>query len=115
MVELVWEFIVREEGKGQYELVFGPGGGWSNLYSSSPGFRGTTVMRDIKNPLRYLIFDLWDSEIDRENVLDENPTGYSELETTLDKLTESKSKLGTFNVIAQATVRPQRRTRSSKP
>jgi hypothetical protein len=26
MIEIVWEFVVKEEARGQFELVYGPGG-----------------------------------------------------------------------------------------
>ncbi len=26
MVEIVWEFIVKEKARGQFELAYGPGG-----------------------------------------------------------------------------------------
>ena len=46
MVEIVWEFVVKEEARGQFELAYGPGGAWSKLFARCPGFRGTTLLRD---------------------------------------------------------------------
>jgi heme-degrading monooxygenase HmoA len=66
MVEIVWEFVVKEEARGQFELAYGPGGAWSKLFARCPGFRGTTVLRDTKNPRRYLTIDLWETGAQRE-------------------------------------------------
>ena len=44
MVEIVCEFVVKEETRGQFELAYG--GAWSKLFTRCPGFRGTTVLRD---------------------------------------------------------------------
>ncbi len=57
MVEIVWEFVVKEEARGQFELAYGPGGAWSKLFARYPGFRGTTLLRDTENPRRYLTID----------------------------------------------------------
>ena len=51
MIEIVWEYVVKEEARGQFELAYGPGGAWSKLFARCPGFRGTTLLRDTKNPL----------------------------------------------------------------
>ena len=52
MVEIVWEFVVREETRGQFELAYGPGGAWSKLFARCLGFRGTTLLRDTNRLLK---------------------------------------------------------------
>jgi hypothetical protein len=36
MIEIVWEFVVKEEARGQFELAYGPGGAWSKLFARWP-------------------------------------------------------------------------------
>jgi len=114
MIEIVWEFVVKEEDRGQFELMYGPGGAWGKLFARSPGFRGTTLLRDTKNPRRYLTIDLWDTEAQREQVLAEHKAGYSDLEAALGDWTESRTEVGVFSVRAEATVRPLGRAGRSK-
>jgi len=115
MIEIVWEFVVKEEARGQFELAFGPGGAWSKLFARCPGFRGTTVLRDTKNPRRYLTIDLWESETQREQALVERKAEYADLEATYGEWTESQTEVGIFSVLAEATVRPRGRVgRSSR-
>ena len=115
MVEIVWEFVVKEEARGQFELAYGPGGAWSKLFARCPGFRGTTVLRDTKNPRRYLTIDLWETGAQREQALAESKAEYSDLEAAFDKWIESKTEVGIFSVRAEATVRPRGRAgRSSR-
>jgi heme-degrading monooxygenase HmoA len=106
MIEIVWEFVVTEEARGRFELVWGPGGAWSNLFAQCPGFRGTTVLRDTENPLRYLTFDIWDTAAHREQALAEHAAGYSELNASLTEWTEFRTEVGVFTMRAEATVRP---------
>ncbi len=115
MVEIVWEFVVKEEARGHFELAYGPGGAWSKLFAGCPGYRGTTMLRDTKDPRRYLAIDLWETETQREQALAESKAEYSDLEATFAEWIESRTELGTFSVLAQATVRPRGRAGRSKP
>ena len=114
MIEIVWEFVVKEEALGQFELAYGPGGAWSKLFARGPGFRGTTLLRDTKNPQRYLTIDLWDTLAQREQMLAERKAEYSNLDAAFADWTESKTELGIFRVLAEATVHPRGRARRSK-
>ena len=106
MVEIVCEYLVREQSRGQFELAFGPGGAWSKLFSRSPGFRGTTVMRDTNDPRRYLTIEVWDSGDQRDQALVAGQDGYAGLLAAIDEWTETRNELGTFSVLTQAGVRP---------
>ncbi len=114
MIEIVWEFVVKEEARGQFELAYGPGGAWSKLFARCPGFRGTTLLRDTKNPRRYLTIDFWDTLAQREQMLAERKAEYSNLDAAFADWTESKTEVGIFRVLAEATVRPRGRAGRSK-
>ena len=114
MIEIVWEFVVKEEARGQFELAYGPGGAWSKLFARCPGFRGTTLLRDTKNPRRYLTIDFWDTLAQREQMLAERKAEYSNLDAAFADWTESRTEVGIFSVRAEATVHPRGRARRSK-
>jgi heme-degrading monooxygenase HmoA len=114
MVEIVWEFVVKEEARGQFELAYGPGGAWSKLFARRPGFRGTTLLRDTKNPRRYLTVDLWETEAQREQVLTERKAEYSNLDAAFADWTESRTEVGVFRMLAEAAVRPRGRAGRTK-
>ena len=106
MIEIIWEFVVKEEARGQFELAYGPGGAWSKLFARSEGFRGITLLRDVRNPRRYLAVDVWDTEAQREQVLAEQKAVYSDLDAALADWTESRTEVGAFSMRAEAAVRP---------
>jgi heme-degrading monooxygenase HmoA len=112
MIEFVCEFIVRDEFQGQFELAYGPGGAWSKLFADAPGFRGTSLLRDTKDPRRYLMVDIWDSGVQRKQLLAEREAEYAKLDSAFADWTESQTEIGVFQVRADATVRrrgkPQR-------
>lgn len=111
MIEIVCEFVVKEEAGGQFELAYGPGGVWSKLFAKSAGFRGTTLLRNTKNPRRYLTIDYWDTEAQRDQMLAERQAEYAGLQAALADLTESSAEVGVYRALAEATVRPQSGTR----
>jgi hypothetical protein len=106
MIQFIWEFVVKEAAQGQFELTFGPGGAWSNLCARSQGFRGAMLLRDTHNPRRYLVVELWDTQDQRDRMLIERQGDYSQLEASFDDWTVSRTEVGTFRVMADATVRP---------
>ncbi len=109
MVERVQELVIRPEERGRFELVFGPGGAWGSLFGQHPGFRGTTLLRDVQDPRRYLVIDLWEAEGQREQALAAQEAAWSGLEAALAGWAESRQELGTFRVLAEGTVRPHGR------
>ena len=111
MVEIIREFLVKEEARGHFELAFGPGGAWSNLFGQCKGFRGTTLLRGIKDRRRYVSVELWDTEEQREQALAGRQAEYSSLDANFAEWTESQTEVGVFQVLAEATIRPRARTR----
>ena len=105
MVEIIWEYVIKEEARGQFELAYGPGGAWSKLFARCAGFRGTTLLRDTKNPRRYLMIDLWETEAQREQVLADRKAEYGNLDAAIADWTESRTEVGVFRVLAEAAVR----------
>lgn len=114
MIEVIWQFIVKEEARGRFELAFGPGGAWSNLVGRSPGFRGTTLLHDTRNPKRYLMVDVWDADARRAQLLAEGQAEYAQLGSIFGEWAESETHLGLFTALAQATVRPPPRSARAK-
>ena len=106
MIELIWEMIIHEEARSQFELVFGPGGAWNKVFGKSEGYRGTTMLNDTHQPNRYLIMDIWDTEIQRDQAIDSRADDYAKLNTDLEGWAESQIEVGVFRLRGEATVRP---------
>ncbi len=111
MIEVISEFIVIDSNRGHFELAFGRGGAWGKVFGNCPGYRGTSLLRDVDNPLRYLVIDIWDSPESREDALAEIESEYSELLLAMSEWTFSRTELGTFRIQAEGTVRPKAQAR----
>lgn len=106
MVEMIWELVVKQEKRGQFELTYGPGGAWSRLFAPCEGFRGITLLRDTNDPCRYLAVELWDSAALRQQALAGREAEYAELEAAIGNWLETRREVGIFSLLAEATVRP---------
>ena len=114
MIEIVWEYVVKDEARGQFELAYGPGGAWNKLFGRYPGYRGTSLLRDTKNPRRYLTIDFWDTGAQREQMLAERKAEYANLDAAFGDWTDSRTEAGIFRVLAEATVHPRGRAGRTK-
>jgi heme-degrading monooxygenase HmoA len=107
MIQIVWQYEVKETFRAKFELAYGPGGAWSQLFGASPGYRGTVLLRDTHHPRRYLSIDSWDAEDQYEAFLKEHSNEYSSLDATFQEWTDAETKVGIYKLLAEATVRPR--------
>lgn len=114
MIEIIREFVIAEQARGQFELLFGPGGSWSRLFAKRPGFRGTTLLRDTEDVRRYLAVEIWDTTAQRDHSVEECQTELKNLEAEIADWAESQAHLGVFRVQAEATVYARKQGRPRK-
>ena len=114
MIQIVWQYEVKEEARSTFELAYGPGGAWSELFAKCPGFRGTALLRDTNNPRRYLTIDSWDSEAQRGAMLAKHGDEYSALDAAFREWTIREAEVGVYRILAEALVRPSINERRGK-
>jgi heme-degrading monooxygenase HmoA len=107
MIQIIWQYEVREAFRAKFELAYGPGGAWSQLFGSSPGYRGTVLLRDAHHPQRYLSIHNWDAEDQHREFLNEHRDEYSSLDATFREWTDVETEVGVYKLLAEATVRPR--------
>ena len=106
MIQIVWQYEVKEESRGKFELAYGPGGAWSSLFARAPGYRGTALLRDTADPRRYLTIDAWDTEDQYQDFLSRQRNAYEAMDSGFRELIVSEIRVGAFKLLAEATVRP---------
>lgn len=114
MIQVIWQYEVKEAARSKFELAYGPGGMWSELFSKAPGFRGTVLLRDSANPSRYLTIDSWDTEEQRKAMLAERAEEYAALDSAFREWTEHEAEIGVYRILSEAMVRPRFATRKGK-
>ena len=107
MIQIVWQYEVKEAFRAKFELAYGPGGAWSRILGSSPGYRGTVLLRDAHHPHRYLSIENWDAEEELQAFREDHRDECSSMDATFKEWTDAGVRIGVFKLLAEATVRPR--------
>jgi hypothetical protein len=97
MVRIIWSFLVRPEHEKQFVSIYGPKGDWAQLFTKSPAYHGTQLLRDSSR--RYVTVDSWNSLEDFETFKHQFEHDYRALDTRCESLTQLEEKIGVFQVI----------------
>jgi heme-degrading monooxygenase HmoA len=94
---IVWQFAVQEGCVDMFVAAYGPAGDWARLFQKGRGFRGTTLLRDAADPLRFVTVDRWDSAEDFARFHADFEGAYAELDRRFEQLTISEQLVGRFS------------------
>jgi heme-degrading monooxygenase HmoA len=93
---IVWQFTVEQRNVDAFVAAYGPRGDWAELFRRAQGFRGTTLLRDAADALRYVTLDRWDSLQDFERFRDMFGRAYEDLDASCESLILSEQLIGRF-------------------
>src|SRR5262249_31740235 len=96
MIYIVWRFTAKSARVADFERHYGRQGSWAQLFRRSPGYQGTTLLRDSSEPNRYVLWDTWDSLASFEQFKQDHGADYSALDKQCEELTEEETKIGVF-------------------
>jgi heme-degrading monooxygenase HmoA len=91
---ILWEYHVKPEKQAEFEQVYSHIGVWAGLFQKGAGYLGTELLRDEKNPLRYVTIDRWKSKAEYKMFLSQWKQEYEALDSQCEGLTERESLLG---------------------
>ena len=95
-----WEFQVAPGQSGPFENAYGPHGDWARLFSRDPEYLGTWLLRDPRQPDRYVTIDRWRSQEARDRFVRRFRADYDELDRRCDALTLAERWIGDFDLLA---------------
>jgi heme-degrading monooxygenase HmoA len=93
---IVWEFVVRQDSRKEFEEKYGPQGLWARFFQGSKGYIRTELVKDVADHLRYLTLDYWQTEEEFSRFREENLAEYERLDQEFAGLTEQETRLGAF-------------------
>jgi heme-degrading monooxygenase HmoA len=96
---IVWEYAAKPGREEDFASMYRPDGPWAELFRTSPGFVSITLMRDLKNPRRFVIADRWTSEKVYEEFKQANAAPYRELSERGRRLYERENEIGRFDFL----------------
>ena len=59
MVAVVWQFTIREDNSDEFERFYGADGEWTRVSRRSRSFLGSSFLKDLAVPTRYLLVEYW--------------------------------------------------------
>jgi heme-degrading monooxygenase HmoA len=98
MFVILWQFDIAEEQIEGFEASYGAQGSWAALFSLSPEYLGTELLKDAYVPGRYVTIDRWRSEEAFRAFRAEHDSDYEVLDRACDALTGSETRIGAFVV-----------------
>jgi heme-degrading monooxygenase HmoA len=96
LIQIVWEFVAREDKVAEFENFYSATGSWATLFHESSGFLGTTLLRDTQTARRYLTIDRWESSASHQRMLERSASEYEATDRRCEALTESERQIGVF-------------------
>jgi heme-degrading monooxygenase HmoA len=95
----IWEFVIKPEAQPVFEEIYGPDGGWPQLFRQSSDYRGTKLFRDLTRPGRYLTLDYWTSQEALQRFKREHATEYATLDKKCESLTVRETMVGEYEEV----------------
>jgi heme-degrading monooxygenase HmoA len=92
----LWEFTVQAARQAEFERHYGPDGTWARLFRLAPGYLGSELLRDRKDPLRYLTIDRWESREAWQAFRRMHGAEYERLDGEFEGLTTREAPLGEY-------------------
>jgi heme-degrading monooxygenase HmoA len=92
--------VPRRAGhEDDFQRIYGAQGDWARLFLRGEGYVGTELSRDLENPQRYLVFDLWTSREAYERFRQKYAQEYASLDSRCEEMTSRENPLGAFQRI----------------
>jgi len=95
-IQVVWEYIVKEEETGNFISVYSSDGEWAQLFKNFPGYIKTELMRDTSNTQRFISIDYWASLDAYLSMQQESKADYNLLDGKCQSYTAKENKIGVF-------------------
>jgi heme-degrading monooxygenase HmoA len=96
MIQIVWEFHVREQQRSDFERHYAAAGTWAEFFQRDAAYKATQLLHDITDPSRYVTIDTWEDEDSYGAFRAMNRQEYGALDQQMEALTESETRLGVF-------------------
>lgn len=92
----IWEFQAHSGREHEFEILYGPQGGWVHLFQKSKAFLRSELYRDTEISGRYVTVDYFVSQSDFEAFLREFRQAYDALDRLGEALCASEKPIGSF-------------------
>jgi quinol monooxygenase YgiN len=99
VVAVVWQFETRDDSASEFERLYGADGDWTKLSRRSRSFLGSSFLKDLAVPNRYLLVEYWSEMVVYERHLVDLGDEVKELEAERDRLVARMEPVGIYTAL----------------
>lgn len=99
MVAVVWNIEITPDHSEEFERFYGADGEWTALSRRSRSFLGSSFLRDLANPVRYLLVEYWSEMVVYEKHLADFGKEVGSLEQERSRFVVRMEALGVFSAL----------------
>jgi hypothetical protein len=96
VLAVVWSFQVRQGREDDFEQLHGADGDWTALSRRSRSFLGSSFLRELADPRRYLLTEYWSEMLIYEKHLSDYGDEVAELQTRRLAMVSETTPIGLF-------------------
>jgi quinol monooxygenase YgiN len=99
VVAVVWNFEILPEQGDAFERFYGADGEWTKLSRKSRSFLGSSFLKDIAHPERYMLVEYWSEMVVYEKHLSDFDDELYRLEAQRELFVVRMEALGVFTAL----------------
>jgi hypothetical protein len=99
LLAVVWQFDVQDGSEAAFETLHGADGAWTALSRRSRSFLGSSFLKDLATPGRYLLLEYWSEMMVYEKHLADFSDAVDELKTQRAAMVRETVALGIFDAL----------------
>ena len=99
MVAVVWQFEIHPERSPEFERFYGADGEWTKLSRRSRSFLGSSFLKDLAAPDRYLLIEYWSEMLVYERHVADFGDEMKDLEAERDRFVTRMEPVGVFTAL----------------
>jgi hypothetical protein len=99
VVAVVWQFETMPERGAEFERFYGADGEWTKLSRRSRSFLGSSFLKDLASPSRYLLVEYWSEMVVYEKHLADFEAQVKALEERRQEFLARVEPLGVFSAL----------------
>ena len=99
MVAVVWHFETAPDRGDEFEKFYGADGEWTRLSRKSRSFLGSSFLKDLASPSRYLLVEYWSEMLVYEKHLADFQSQLRTLEARREDFLVKAEPLGVFSAL----------------
>ena len=99
MIAVVWQFTIGEDAAAEFERFYGADGDWTRVSRRSRSFLGSSFLRDLAAPTRYLLVEYWSEMLVYEKHVADFARELELLEKQRESFALSMESLGVFQAL----------------